>query len=193
MKVYKLFLVLLITVFLSGCGSILNAIIPKVETPKTAAEFRKLFTGKEKHINTLTKKYTINKPYSYVVKRWKKRTGACLKRKITTTIKNGFGIFGNTTVYNDAYSPKLKIYRKKAVLSIQFERTGASYNTNAINPKGGAYFMVLDAYPLKGNKTRVVEYRWDLPGSNHGVISKGILNWGAGKSTACPDYNKIFG
>lgn len=191
MKIYKLFLVLLAAMFFSGCA-ILNAIIPKVETPKNANEFRKIFSLKDKPDNVVTKKYTINKPYSYVVKRWKKRTGACLKRKIKTTIKNGFGIFGNTTVYHDTYSPKLKIYRKKTVLSIQFERKGDNYSTNAVNPPGGAYFMVLDAFPLKGKKTRVIEYRWDLPLSNYGVISKGILNWGAGKSTACPDYQKIF-
>ena len=190
MKAYKLFLVLFISVFFSGCA-VLDAIIPKVETPKNANEFRKNFS---KGNDSLVKKsYVIKKPYSYVVKKWKKRTGVCLKRKIKTTTKYGYGLFSNTQVYNDNYTPKLKIYRKKSVLSIQFERTGDNYSTNAVNPPGGAYFMVLDAYPLKGKKTRVVEYRWDLPLSNYGVVSKAILNWGSGKSTACPDFQKIFG
>lgn len=192
MKKYKLFLVLFMSVFFSGCA-VLDALIPKVETPKNPKEFRKIFSLKDKPDNIVTKKYTINKPYSYVVKKWKKRTATCLKRRIKTTTKYGYGLFSNTQVYNDDYSPKLKIYRKKSVLSIQFERTGDNYSTNAINPPSGAYFIVLDAYPLKGKKTRVVEYRWDLPFSNYNVITKAILNWGAGKSTACPDYQKIFG
>jgi len=180
----------MVGLFLSGCA-VLDAIIPKSETPKTPSEFRKNFS--KGHASLVKKSYVIKRPYSYVVNRWKKRTKSCLNKRIKRTIIFKNTIFNKTQVSYDDYRAKLKTYRKKAVLSLQFEQTGEGVGSNAINPPGGAYYMVLDAYPLKGKRTRVIEYRWNLPLSNFGVVSKAILNWGSGKSTACPDFQKIFG
>jgi len=116
MKAYKLFLVLFFTVFFSGCA-VLDAIIPKSESPKTAKIFKDIAKGG--HENFIIEKYIIKKPFSYVVSRWKKRTKACLKRTYRKTTTRGFGWTSSTSTVDTKYIPKLKIYRKKAVLSIQ--------------------------------------------------------------------------
>lgn len=192
-KTMKLSLVTLTFVLLSGCA-VLDAIIPKVETPKTPAAFRagvntQLSEGSD---NVFKKSYIVKKPYSYVVKRWKQRSNKCLKQKIKTTTSHGFGPFANKQVSFKDFKPSLKVKRNKTVLSIQMKHYGEGVGSNAINPPGGAYFMVLDAIPLKGNKTRINEYRWNLTMSNFGVVSKSIVNWASGRSKACPDYQKIW-
>lgn len=192
MKVYKLLLVLFITVFLSGCA-VLDAIIPKSESPKTAKIFKSVA---KKHIAEngnkyfVIEKYTVKKPFSYVTSRWKKRTRACLKRTYRSTTTRGSGSGFSKSVVDTKYTPKLKVYRKKASLSIQSERFGSTIGTNAINPPGGAYFMVVEAFRLKGKKTKIVVYRFNYP-NKYEVASKAILNWSSGKSTACPDYAEL--
>ena len=50
--------------------------------------------------------------------------------------------------------------------------------------------MVIDAYRLKGNKkTKISVYRWDF--LKFGLVSKAVVNWASGKSTACPDFNEV--
>lgn len=191
-KLFKLFLVSLAIIFLSGCA-VLDAIIPKVETPKTPDAFRTsvntaITSGSD---NVFKKSYVVKKPYSYVVKRWKSRANKCLRKSIKTTRVNR-GVFASKQVSFKDFKPTLKVRRKKTTLSIQMKHHGDGIGSNAINPPGGAYFMVLDAIPLKGNKTRINEYRWNLTMSNFGVVSKSIVNWASGRSKACPDYQKIW-
>ena len=192
-KIIKLSLIALTVVFLSGCA-VLDAIIPKVETPKTPDAFRTsvntaITSGSD---NVAKKSYIVKKPYSYVVKRWEKRADKCLNQKIKTTTTHGYAPFANTQVSFKDFKPTLKVMRKKTVLSIQMKHHGENVGSNAINPPGGAYFMVLDAIPLKGNETRINEYRWNLTMSNFDVVSKSIVNWASGRSEACPDYQKIW-
>ena len=192
MKIYRLILALTVTVFLSGCA-VLDAIIPKSETPKTAKAFKDVA---KKHIAEngnkyfIIEKYIVKKPLSYVKSRWKKRTKACLKRTYRETTTRGVGWGSNTSVVDTKYTPKLKIYRKKAILSIQAERFGATIGTNAVHPPGGGYFMVVDAFRLKGKKTKIVVYRFNYP-MKYEVASKAVLNWSSGKSSACPDYAEL--
>ncbi len=192
-KLFKLFSVSFAIILLSGCA-VLDAIIPKVETPKTPDAFRAsvntaIASGSD---NVVKKSYIVKKSYSYVVKRWKKRANKCLSQKIKTTTTHGYGVFANTQVSFKDFKPSLKVMRKKTVLSIQMKHHGKNIGSNAINPPGGAYFMVLDAIPLKGNKTRINEYRWNLTMSNFGIVSKSIVNWASGRSKSCPDYQKIW-
>ena len=121
MKIYRLILALTVTVFLSGCA-VLDAIIPKSESPKTPKVFREL--AKSGHENFTIEKYIIKKPFSYVTNRWKKRTKACLKRTYRSTTTRGVGWGSSTSTVDTKYTPKLKKYRKSSVLSIQFERFG---------------------------------------------------------------------
>lgn len=190
---YKVFLISVAIFSLSGC-MLLDAIIPKVESPKAADAFRSVVIKQvalgEK--NVVKKSYTVNKSYSYVVKRWKKRANKCLSQSIKDTTVFGRGPFAHTQESFKDYKPTLKIKRKKMTLSIQMKHYGEGISSNAINPPGGAYFMVLDATPLKGRKTRINEYRWNLTASNFGVVSKAIVNWASGRSKGCPDYQKIW-
>ena len=187
MKAYKLVLVLSISIFFSGCA-VLDAIIPKSESPKTAKIFKDL--AKSGHKNFVIEKYIIKKPFSYVTSRWKKRTKVCLKKTYRETTTRGFGWGSSTSTVDTKYTPKLKVYRKKAILSIQSERFGSTIGSNAINPPGGAYFMVIDAFRMKGKKTKVVVYRWNYP-MKYEVASKAVVNWASGKSTACPDFAEL--
>lgn len=192
-KSQKLFFISLITLFLSGCA-VLDAIIPKVEMPKNPNAFRaSVNTALASGSSLVVKKsYTVNKPHSYVVKQWKKRTPSCLKQSIKETTTHGGAIFGVTKVSFKDYTPTLKVKAKKAVLSIQMNHHGDGIGSNMITPPGGAYFMVLDATPLKGKKTRITVYRWNTLMSDFSVVSKPIVNWASGKSKACPDYQKIW-
>lgn len=193
MKIYKQTLVLTITIFLSGCA-VLDAIIPKSESPKTPKEFRKVLLSNPMG-KTKIEKFTVNKPLAYVKSRLKKRYKTCLNRthKSTSTNTNrGFGYTSHSTshIYTK-YTPTLKTYRKKLVLSIQAKRRGEgiSIGSNSIDPPKGPYFMVIDAFKMKGKKTKIVVYRWDF--KKYGVISKAVVNWASGKSTACPDFSEV--
>lgn len=190
-KIMKLCLISITVVFLSGCA-LLESIFPKVETPKTPDAFRAsvntaISSGSD---NVAKKSYTIQKPYSYVVKSWKSREKKCLNQRIqTTTVWRRSS--SKQVSYKD-FKSTLNVKSKKAVLGLQMNHHGENVGSNAINPPGGAYYMVLYATPLKDNKTRIHEYRWNLTMSNFGVVSKSIVNWASGRSTACPDFQKIW-
>lgn len=193
MKIYKFILVLAVTVFLSGCA-VLDALIPKSESPKTPKIFKKIAKTNDRFVK---ENYIINKPFAYVKSRIKKRYKACLKRthKSTSSDTTRFAGGGmNTSIHHiyTKYTPTLKTYKKWLELSIQSKRRGEgiSIGSNSIDPPKGPYFMVIDAYRLKGNKkTKISVYRWDF--LKFGIVSKAVVNWASGKSTACPDFNEV--
>ncbi len=184
MNLYKLLMVLVLTVFISGCESMITSLIPKGEAPKNAQAFR-LASKTESAI--VENEFIVNKPLSYVIKRWKKRYKPCLDATYRKTYVRRDGFFDSKSKNIDTgYNSKLKVYRKKAVLTLQMEKGGM----HAVLPPGGMYVLVLDAKRIKGNKTRIVEYRWD--GSlNFDIITNSVVNWASGKSTACPDYGEV--
>ena len=193
-KIIKYSLVVLTTFVLSGCA-VLDALIPKVETPKNPNEFRKNFS--KKHDSLFKKSYIVKRSHYRVVKSWKARATKCLNKRVRveTEIRPVGGcLFGcDKQVHYNTYFAKVKRGKKKSVLSVQFEQTGEHVGSNAINPPGGAYFVVVDAIPISKSKTRINEYRWDLPFTKEEIVTKAIMNWASGKSRACPDLSKLHG
>ena len=190
-KIIKLPLLILIVSFLSGCA-VLDALIPKVETPKNANEFRKNFS--KKHDSLFKKSYVVKKSHYKITKSWKARAKKCLNKRVRVETKPAGCYFGcNKQVHYNTYLAKVKAGKKKSVLSVQFEQSGEGVGSNAVNPPGGAYFIVMDAIRISKNKTRINEYRWDLPFIKEEIVTKSILNWATGRSRSCPDLSKLHG
>jgi len=181
-----LFLIIMLATF--GCESIITSMVPKVKLPMNPQEFR---DSSKQTSQILVENFVVDKPFSYTVKRWKDRVKPCLSAtyRKTYTRRSGFAD-SKTDSVDTGYTPKLKVSAKKAVLSLQMGRSGDNVGSNAIEPEDGAYFLVADASPLKPRKTKIVIYRWKKP-YNFAILSKSMVNWASGKSTACPDYAKV--
>jgi hypothetical protein len=55
-------------------------------------------------------------------------------------------------------------------------------------PNGGAYMIVLDAYPLPGNRTRLQIFSPAIGASN---VHKAIRGWATGQDMSCPDMTQV--
>ena len=184
MSLKKTLILIGLALFIQSC-----VLIPKVKLAQNPAEFR---TGIHKSKHVVKETLILKRSYRSVIKKWKKNNKRCLAKVIRVTRHNtsrgATGGFNTSTSQTDTdYTPKLKIGKNKAVLSVQFERMGGS---NAIPPPGGAYFVVADATRLAKNRTRIDIYRINYPWDTT-LITKPIMDWAKGTSNRCPDIQKM--
>ncbi len=157
---------------LAGCGAM----------PLTADEFRlavpKSFTGK-------VETFEVKRPFNAVARTFKKQAPKCLNKTVTTTSTTS-GKYGPvTSTYTVTYKPTVIVGKKKAELHVQ------QHTDNAMKvykePEGGYYLLVVDADPVKKNRTRVDMYR---PKVGYKVLIKAVKGWATGKNVGCPDLTQ---
>lgn len=170
-KRYLAVYIVLMTLFLSGCGTMGT-------TPEKLVQ-----QVKEMNDPTAIQKYEVNRPIAQVTATLKDRGENCMHGKVTVSVKDGYGYHSETRVY----TPKVVLGKNRTRFTLQmgYERQ-ATVIGGEDPPKDGWYIMVVDAYPSGANKTRVEGYS----GSGDSVKFKAVRNWIEGTNMGCPDMTQ---
>jgi hypothetical protein len=156
---------------LAGCAG---------KMPMNAEEFRKVAPGA---FLMKTESYEVNRSLRQVGAAFQKRAPECLTQTVRMTSQT-------TTSYQvivTSYKPTVVVGSDRVELHLQ-RRHDRGVVKVYDEPADGHYILVVDAYPVGGNRTRI-----DLIGVSrgHDVIYRAINGWATGENMGCPDLTKI--
>lgn len=159
-------------VTLTGCGT----------PPKNTAEFRAM--AKEGGFLLSNETYVVKRPYQQVVNTYKQRALACLNQTIETTTKDRYGVH----VSSSTWTARVNATDKRMECTMQL-RSNDSNVVEVYDPpnKYGHYHMLVDAYPVDQNTTRIVLSK-ALTVSD--VVVQATKNWATGENMGCPDMTQ---
>ena len=162
--------VALVAALLSACGGM----------PQNAEEFRKAVPGA---MMAKTDSYEVNRPLREVTATFQRKAGECLNMSVRTVSQSTSSYQNILTEYKStvvAGGERTELHLQ------QLHKTGVIYPSKP--PEGGAYIIVVDAYPLPGNRTRMQLYG---PSMGYDVVYRAIRGWASGDNLGCPDLTKI--
>lgn len=159
----------LVAALLAGCA----------QMPQTAEEFRKAAPGAAfAKVDT----YEVNRPLRAVTADFRRRAPDCLDTEVRTVSRTA------TSYQNILTSYKATVVAGAGRTELhlqQLHKTGVVYPSKP--PEGGAYLIVVDAYPAPGNRTRIQTFG---PSRGYDVIYRAIRGWASGENLGCPDMTK---
>lgn len=164
--------VVLPALVLAACGGM----------PQSAEEFRKAVPGA---MMTKTDSYEVNRSVQAVGTTFRQRAPECLGVQVRTVSQT-------TTSYQNiltTYKPTVVVTGERAELHVQQLHKGGGVIYPQKPPEGGVYLMVVDAYPVSSNRTRIQLYGPSL--SAYDVLYRAIRGWATGENLGCPDMTKI--
>lgn len=148
--------------------------------PQTAEEFRKAVPGAA---FAKTETYEVNRPMKAVAATFRRKAPQCLNVAVRTVSRS-------STSYQNIlteYKPTVVVSAARAELHLQqLHKTGVIYPSKP--PAGGTYVIIVDAYPLRGNRTRIQLFG---PSIGYDVVYRAIRGWATGDNLGCPDMTKI--
>jgi len=148
--------------------------------PQTAEEFRKAVPGA---MMAKTETYEVNRPMKSVAATFRRKAPECLSIAVRTVSQTSSSYQNVLT----EYKPTVVVSAARAELHLQqLHKTGVVYPSKP--PEGGIYLIVVDAYPLPGNRTRIQLFG---PSMGYDVLYRAIRGWATGDNLGCPDMTKI--
>ncbi len=159
-----------VAVLLAGCGSM----------PKTA----ELLIQNVKDGKMMSEKdvFEVKRPLSQVTEVFKKKADECFHQDLIRTWREG-GLDRRQVV---AFKPKMIVGKQHTRLTLQSKITEGSTELGDIPPDGW-YFLVVDAYPLDKNTTRVESY---FQQTGYRGAFTAVKLWASGKNMGCPDLTQ---
>jgi len=129
--------------------------------------------------------FVVNKPISQIAAVLKNKSAECLQQKVSLTMQDASpGIKLNRKEVH-VYTPKVTVKNYHVRLTLQEKVTeGATQLGNP--PPDGMYMMVVDAYPIDKNSTRVESY---IQSGGRSAF-KAVKLWATGKDMSCPNLNQ---
>ena len=148
--------------------------------PMNAEEFRKVAPGA---FLMKTESYEVNRPLRQVAATFQRRAPDCLNQTVKTTSQTSTSF----QVIVTSYKATVVAGAERAELHLQ-RRHDRGVVKVYDEPADGHYILVVDAYPIAGNRTRI-----QLTGvsKGHDVIYRAINGWATGENLGCPDMTKI--
>lgn len=156
---------------LAGCMS---------HMPQTAEEFRKAVPGA---FMAKTETVEVARPFREVAANFKKRAPECLDVTVKTTSQTNMSY----QVIVTSYKPTVVVNKERAELHVQQEHKSGVVKVYE-EPPGGHYLLVMDAYPMDSNHTRLEFFG---PSKGYDVLIRAVKDWASGTNLGCPDMTKI--
>jgi hypothetical protein len=169
------FVVSLVALFLGGCGSMPKTPELLIQNVNGGAAFSEKDT------------FEVKQPIATVSEVLKKKSHECFEQEISHTSQ------GDTTggIRMDRHitrqlTPKVVVGKQHTRLVVQAKTTQGSTELGDIPPDGW-YMLVVDAYPVNKNTTRVETYYQQT--SFRGAYTA-IKPWITGTNMSCPDLTE---
>ena len=175
-KVPSIAILMVLILSLVGCGT----------PPKNPAEFRAM--AKEGGFFLSNDSYVVKRPFQQVVDTYRQKAPTCLNQTITTTSWQQQGQFRTKTTSTRIWKAKVAATGNHMECTLQ-SRSPDANNIEVYDPpnKDGHYFMLVDAYPVDQNSTRIVLSK--AIGTSD-VLIQATRNWATGESMGCPDMTQ---
>lgn len=173
---WNLLSLLLISVFVTGCGAF-------GPIPQNAQEYRATF-NKKSGASAIT--YTVNRPYYKVVKTIKKKVKECLGNKVVGRSMCGGPYGAGCSSQKMTYTATVKQGKTKSELHVQMEMT-KTLHLGGKPPKGGTYIAVIDILKVGRNKTKIKEYA-PRERKYFSKIPNAVKHWANKTNMGCPDF-----
>lgn len=148
--------------------------------PMNAEEFRKAAPGA---FLMKSESYEVNRPLRQVAAAFQKRAPECLSGRVRMTEQSA----RSSSVVVTTYKPTVVVGTDRAELHLQ-RRHDQGVVKVYDEPPDGHYILVVDAYPVGSNRTRI---QLIGPSKGHDVIYRAINGWATGENLGCPDLTKI--
>ena len=148
--------------------------------PQNAEEFRAAVPGA---FMAKTETWEVDRPVGDIASTFQKRAPECLNVRVET---ESF----STTSYQyivTAYKPTVQVSNQRAELHVQQLHEQGVINVTEV-PDGGYYLLVVDAYPMDANRSRMELFG---PSRGYDVLIKAVKGWASGENFGCPDMTKI--
>ncbi len=159
------------TLLIAGCAT---------QHPQNAEEFRRAVPGA---FMAKTETFEVKRSFRDVAETFQRKAPECLNVRIRTTSQT-------TTSYQvivTSYKPTVVATKERAELHVQQHHEKGVMKVTK-EPEGGYYLLVVDAYPVDRNMTRV---QWFGPSRGYDVLIRAVKGWASGENLGCPDLTKI--
>lgn len=155
---------------LGGCGTMPATADLLIENAKGGSMFSKKDS------------YEVKRPVSQVTAVLKDRSSACLSKRLTFSHWEG----NLRRTHINVLTPKVTVGRDKTRLTVQVKDESPNVIVVGNPPPDGFYQLVVDAYPVDKNTTRVETYYQ----STYDGMFTAIKPWVTGSSEGCPDLTQ---
>lgn len=163
-----------LVVLLAGCGSMPKTPDILVKNAKDGAMMS------EKDV------FEVKRPIAQITEMFKKKSAECFRQEVSSTLHDASrGIKLNRREVR-AFTPKVLVSKQLTRLTLQSNVTEGSTSLGDIPPDGW-YMMVVDAYPVDKNTTRVESYYQST--AYHGAFTA-VKLWATGTNMGCPDLTQ---
>jgi hypothetical protein len=159
---------------LGGCASLQPA--------QTADAFRREASGA---LLPRTGALELGRPLREVADAFRKKAPECLDLTATATLKTITSFREIIRTYVTTYKPTVVESAQRVELHVQWRTQGEIHLSPP--PAGGAYRLVVDAYPLEGERTRL---QWFAPSAADDFLVHAVRGWGTGENMQCPDFTR---
>ncbi len=168
---YRIAVVFFFSALLSGCGT-------PTTTPEALIQY-----AKDDRMMSSKDTFEVKQPVTHVTAVLKERSAACLNRQVTSTWtenQNGWVVHKQRVT---VFTPRVVAGKERTRMTLQYKYIQANLIQPGDPPPEGYYLMVVDAYPVDKNTTRVEAY--------HGGAYKGAFTalkpWLTQANSGCPD------
>jgi hypothetical protein len=127
----------------------------------------------------------VERPLREVAEVFRKKAPECLDLTATASVKTITAFREIIRTYVTTYKPTVVESAQRAELHVQWRTLGEIHLSPP--PAGGAYRLVVDAYPLEGERTRL---QWFAPSAADDFLVHAVVGWATGESMQCPDLTR---
>jgi len=157
---------------LAGCAAL--------QPSQTAEEFRRAASAA---LLPRSGVIEVDRPLHDVAAAFAKKAPECLDGTVTATTKTITNYQEIIRTYVATYKPTVVVAPERVELHVQWHTKGEIHVSPV--PDGGAYRLVVDAYPVAGSRSWL---QWFDVTAGQDFLLDAIKGWATGQNMQCPDF-----
>ena len=161
-------------VALGGCAML--------QPPPTAEAFRREASAA---LLPRTGTLEVRRPLREIADAFRKKAPECLDLTATATVKTITDYQEIIRTYVTTYRPTVLESAQRVELHVQWRTQGEIHLSPP--PARGAYRLIVDAYPLEGDRARL---QWFAPSAADDFLVHAVQGWATGEDMQCPDFTR---
>jgi hypothetical protein len=150
--------------------------------PQTPEAFRREASGA---LLPRTGAVEVARPLREVAGAFRSKAPECLDRTATASVKTITNYQEIVRTYVTTYTPTVVETAQRVELHVQWRTQGEIQLSPP--PANGAYRLIVDAYPVDGDRTRL---EWFAPSAADDFLVHAVRGWASGDNVQCPDFTR---